>query len=249
MSFLILIFGFILLLLGSILFLVAAFRASIWWLLGCLFIPFVQLFFLFFHWSKAWKPFLIQIIGFVAMLVGSSQLGWHLGEKLHEQWLEFHAVQTVEAPQASVPAEIPAGFYACEDSEGRVAYTNVPCEEDEVEANNVPPASDSLSDAFSARQSDVQVAGEGVVIKVLPDDNDGSRHQKFILELSSGQTLLVAHNIDLAPRIALLKEGDAIRFYGEYEWNEKGGVLHWTHHDPQGAHEAGWLEHEGRKYQ
>lgn len=94
-----------------------------------------------------------------------------------------------------------------------------------------------------------QVEGRGTVLRVLPDDNDGSRHQRFILELSSGRTVLVAHNIDLAPRIAGLQGGDSVSFYGEYETNDRGGVIHWTHHDPQGRHPHGWLEHKGQRYQ
>ncbi|HGP4935534.1 TPA: DUF3465 domain-containing protein, partial [Vibrio cholerae O1] len=103
-------------------------------------------------------------------------------------------------------------------------------------------ANDSvLQQAYKSQQSDLQVQGFGKVVKVLPDDNDGSKHQKFILKLNSGQTLLVAHNIDLAPRIPNLKVGDSVEFYGEYEWNKKGGVLHWTHKDPQNRHAHGWL--------
>lgn len=108
---------------------------------------------------------------------------------------------------------------------------------------------DELAQAFEDRRSDVQVQGRGEVIKVLADDNDGSRHQRFILRLPSGQTLLVAHNIDLADRVAALKVGDTVEFNGEYEWNAKGGVIHWTHHDPRGVHEAGWVRHKGRTYQ
>ncbi|WP_033931567.1 DUF3465 domain-containing protein, partial [Vibrio cholerae] len=100
-----------------------------------------------------------------------------------------------------------------------------------------------LQQAYQSQQSDLQVQGFGQVVKVLPDDNDGSKHQKFILKLNSGQTLLVAHNIDLAPRIPNLKVGDSVEFYGEYEWNKKGGVLHWTHKDPQNRHAHGWLKH------
>lgn len=103
--------------------------------------------------------------------------------------------------------------------------------------------------AIEPWSSGQQVQGEGAVVRILPDDNDGSRHQRFILQLESGRTLLVAHNIDLAPRIAALREGDTVAFNGEYEWNDRGGVIHWTHHDPQGRHVAGWLEHAGRRYQ
>ncbi|PAS32889.1 hypothetical protein CGT70_19245 [Vibrio cholerae] len=106
-----------------------------------------------------------------------------------------------------------------------------------------------LQQAYQSQQSDLQVQGFGQVAKVLPDDNDGSRHQKFILKLNSGQTLLVAHNIDLTPRIPNLKVGDSVEFYGEYEWNKKGGVLHWTHKDPQNRHAHGWLKHNGQVYE
>jgi len=106
-----------------------------------------------------------------------------------------------------------------------------------------------LARAFDRRAGSLQVEGSGVVTAVLPDDNDGSRHQRFILTLASGQTLLVAHNIDLAPRISGLRSGDRVAFFGEYEWNPRGGVIHWTHHDPQGRHVAGWLKHQGRVYQ
>jgi hypothetical protein len=106
-----------------------------------------------------------------------------------------------------------------------------------------------LSSAYQNRKSDIQVSGTGVVIRNLTDDTSGSRHQKFILKLSSGQTLLISHNIDLAPRINSLRKGDAVDFYGEYEWNSKGGLVHWTHHDPRGNHIGGWLKHNGATYQ
>lgn len=105
-----------------------------------------------------------------------------------------------------------------------------------------------LKQAYESRQSDLQVQGDGQVIRILPDDNNGSRHQRFILRLGSSQTLLVAHNIDLAPRIPTLAVGDTVEFYGEYEWNSQGGVLHWTHHDPNGRHADGWLRHKDQIY-
>lgn len=106
-----------------------------------------------------------------------------------------------------------------------------------------------LSEAYRSRKSDLQVGGSGTVVRILSDDVDGSRHQRFILRVGSGQTLLIAHNIDLAPRVSGLSEGDLVDFYGEYEWNDRGGVIHWTHHDPHGRHVAGWLKHQGRTYQ
>jgi Protein of unknown function (DUF3465) len=114
------------------------------------------------------------------------------------------------------------------------------------------PTSESdrvLGRAFEQHTSSLQVEGRGVVRRILPDDNDGSRHQRFILELGSGQTLLVAHNVDIAPRINGVRKGDRVAFRGEYEWNEEGGVVHWTHHDPGGRHPGGWLKHKGKTYQ
>lgn len=107
---------------------------------------------------------------------------------------------------------------------------------------------DAIGRAFATRASDIQVEGEGTVIRVLPDDLNGSRHQRFIVQLGSGQTLLISHNIDVAPRINALEVGDGVRFNGEYVWNAKGGIIHWTHHDPQGRHVEGWVIHNGRTY-
>lgn len=82
--------------------------------------------------------------------------------------------------------------------------------------------------------------GTGIVIRLLSDDNEGSRHQRFILDMRNGQTLLVAHNIDIAPRVPL-SLGDRVRYRGMYEWNDLGGLVHWTHHDPHGVEEGGYL--------
>ena len=106
-----------------------------------------------------------------------------------------------------------------------------------------------IEEAFARQESDIQVKDAGVVSRLLPDDNEGSRHQRFIVTLASGHTVLISHNIDLAPRIDGLQVGDEVSFNGEYEWNPQGGVVHWTHHDPAGRHEGGWVEFEGRRYE
>ncbi len=110
-------------------------------------------------------------------------------------------------------------------------------------------ADQEIADAFANQQSGLAVSDSGVVDRILSDDTEGGRHQRFILRLASGQTLLIAHNIDIAPRISGLSVGDSVEFSGQYEWNDKGGVIHWTHHDPSGHHQAGWIKHGGVTYQ
>lgn len=102
---------------------------------------------------------------------------------------------------------------------------------------------------FAERRSDVIVTDKARIKRVLRDDNDGSRHQRLLVDTPSGLTVLIAHNIDLAPRVPDPQVGSEISFKGEYEWTEKGGVLHWTHHDPAGRHSGGWLEYRGERYE
>lgn len=106
-----------------------------------------------------------------------------------------------------------------------------------------------IENAFKHQLGNLQVQSKGRVVAILKDDLEGSRHQRFLLALANGQTVLVAHNIDLTPRIDALQQNDVIEFYGEYEYNAKGGVIHWTHHDPRGKHVDGWLKHRGKIYQ
>ena len=114
----------------------------------------------------------------------------------------------------------------------------------------------ALIEAFKHKKSDIFVEGAGVVKKLLADDNKGSRHQKFLVSISPEQTLLFAHNIDLAPRVENLQVGDEVAFKGEYVYNPKGGVIHWTHKNPQGEirtpqgeTKAGWIKHNGKIYE
>jgi hypothetical protein len=67
---LIMLAGVVLVLYGGLMFLVAAFRESVWWGLACLFLPFVWFFFLIVHWTKARGPFFLQLLGLAAILAG-----------------------------------------------------------------------------------------------------------------------------------------------------------------------------------
>jgi hypothetical protein len=107
---------------------------------------------------------------------------------------------------------------------------------------------DVITRAFKAEKSDVMVECTATVKKVLPDDNETPRHQRLIVILRNDHTVLIAHNIDLAERVPI-KVGEKLRFRGEYEWNQEGGVIHWTHHDPGDRREGGWIEHDGVRYE
>lgn len=106
----------------------------------------------------------------------------------------------------------------------------------------------ALKNAFAQKQSHVWLEGNGTVKKLLPDDTKGARHQRFLVSVSPEQTLLFAHNIDLAPRVEQLSVGDQITFKGEYIYNPKGGIVHWTHHDPSGI-KGGWIKVNGQTYE
>lgn len=116
-----------------------------------------------------------------------------------------------------------------------------------------PPAApsaglDRIREAYAREESGILVEGAATVVKVLPDDRDGDRHQRFIVELDRHHTLLVAHNIDLALRAPVVV-GSTIAFKGQYEWSDQGGVVHWTHHDPGNRRPGGWIDVNGQRYE
>lgn len=100
---------------------------------------------------------------------------------------------------------------------------------------------------YGLAHDSTMIEDAGLVVQLYSDDHVGSRHQRFVVRLSCGQTLLIAHNIDLARRVPV-SVFDRVEFKGEFEHNEKGGLVHWTHHDPRGEHEPGWVRHEGVEY-
>lgn len=110
-------------------------------------------------------------------------------------------------------------------------------------------ASDPLAKAYAERARGRMITARGTVARLLPDDREGSPHQRFVVRTASGLTVLVSHNLDLAQRLEGLRVGDAISLYGEYEWNDQGGVMHWTHNDPDGQHVTGYIDWNGRRYQ
>lgn len=102
--------------------------------------------------------------------------------------------------------------------------------------------------AQKAHLKRVYVTVEALVFKLLSDDTRGIPHQRFLLQLTNGSTILVAHDTQMAPRVPV-RVGDMVKIHGEYIWNEKGGVIHWTHHSNSALHEPGWIEFNGQRYE
>ena len=99
----------------------------------------------------------------------------------------------------------------------------------------------AITEAYQNQLSNIQISGSGKVIafSVMTIKAVVIKDSSYFCPPANS---LVAHNIDLAPKISTLQKGDVVQFFGEYKWNSKGGVIHWTHQDPDGRHISGWLK-------
>ncbi len=104
-----------------------------------------------------------------------------------------------------------------------------------------------METSYTKRDTGRWIEGTGFVRRLLNDQSDGARHQRIVIQVPGGSTLLVAHNIELADRVPV-GVGDRIHFRGVYEWNELGGLIHWTHHDPMGDDDGGYVRFRRRVY-
>ena len=102
---------------------------------------------------------------------------------------------------------------------------------------------------YHNHQSNVEVTADGTVVRLLADRTSSTgTHEQFIIKLSSQNlTVEIEHNISIGTRVPVA-DGDHVIVHGEYVWNSKGGLIHFTHHDPQGTHEGGYIEDNGRTY-
>lgn len=107
---------------------------------------------------------------------------------------------------------------------------------------------DELLTAQSNQCKKAEVLFSAPVLKLLADDRKGTPHQRFLLQLSNGTTVLVAHNTRMAPKVPL-QAGDVVVIKGEYIWNDRGGVVHWTHHTDTPRHPGGYIQFNGQTYQ
>lgn len=121
-------------------------------------------------------------------------------------------------------------------------------EQSDGAANSQQLGQDQLLQAQASRSKKVEVVFSAQVARLLPDDRKGTPHQRFLLQLSNGTTVLVAHNTKMAPPVPI-QVGDLVTIKGEYIWNDKGGVVHWTHHTDTPRHEGGYIQAAGQTYQ
>jgi hypothetical protein len=108
----------------------------------------------------------------------------------------------------------------------------------------------AIQSDFAEHRSNVEVTADGQVTRLLTDDHgpDGT-HQRFIVRLGGlDQTVLIDNNVDIGRRAAVAV-GDAVTVHGEYVWNDQGGLIHFTHHDPAHTHEGGWIDAKGVRYE
>ncbi|MEO8632975.1 MAG: DUF3465 domain-containing protein [Chloroflexota bacterium] len=119
-------------------------------------------------------------------------------------------------------------------------------------SSTVAPAADNaaIARAFADHRSELQVTAQGRVERLLSDDTSAtSTHQRFILKLDDlAQTLLITNNVSVGKRVPVAA-GDALVVHGEFIWNDQGGLVHFTHHDPDGSHESGWILRDGVRYE
>jgi hypothetical protein len=108
----------------------------------------------------------------------------------------------------------------------------------------------AVCSAYQAGHSHVEVVADGTVTRVLGTrPGVESPHEGFLFRLGSGCSLVVRveSNVDFTGAIPL-DRGQHVVVKGEYEYYPRGGVIHWTHRDPRGRHEGGWVQAGGRMY-
>ncbi|MGA8534028.1 MAG: DUF3465 domain-containing protein [Candidatus Tumulicola sp.] len=118
-------------------------------------------------------------------------------------------------------------------------------------AGAAAPNDAAVCDAFRAGQSHREVVADGRVERVLGvAAGRVSPHEGFLMRLNSGCDVVVRveANTDFTGTFPLAA-GDRVVVKGEYEFYPGGGVIHWTHRDPRGRHEDGYVEAGGRTYQ
>jgi hypothetical protein len=110
----------------------------------------------------------------------------------------------------------------------------------------------AVFDAWRAARSRVEVTASGSVARVLGQrEGPSGMHEGFLLHLRGGAgrglTVRVEDNTDITGPIPL-RAGDDVVVRGEYIYDSRGGIIHYTHRDPRARHPAGYVRVNGRIY-
>ncbi len=105
-----------------------------------------------------------------------------------------------------------------------------------------------IVELYAQQESGVMVEFEARVERILSDDKVPPRHQRFILTLNNGHSVLIAHNLELSERVPI-KLNDRVKVHGMYQFNAQGGIVHWTHRDQGVGTRHGWIELGGKRYE
>jgi hypothetical protein len=100
--------------------------------------------------------------------------------------------------------------------------------------------------AFQTHRSKLWLTVSAHVTRDLADAHGTYTHQRFIVTCSGGFTLLIVNDISIGER-APAHIGDTVTVRGQYIWNDQGGLIHFTHHDPEGG-PGGYIDEDGAQY-
>lgn len=111
----------------------------------------------------------------------------------------------------------------------------------------------AIYDAWRSNRSHLEVTAEGSVARRLGTRVGRSgTHEGFLLHLTGaagrGLTVRVEDNVDITGPIPLT-EGAEVEVRGEYIFDRRGGIIHYTHRDPRGRHSAGYVRVNDKFYQ
>lgn len=87
---------------------------------------------------------------------------------------------------------------------------------------------------------------DATVVRVLGERAGHSgEHEGFIIR-AAGRTFKVEDNVDITGPIPL-QQRDVVSLLGQLECDDF--VIHWTHHDPRGRHQSGYVKVNGKLYE
>ncbi|HEY7981810.1 MAG TPA: DUF3465 domain-containing protein [Candidatus Eremiobacteraceae bacterium] len=133
----------------------------------------------------------------------------------------------------------------------RAALSCFACALASCSLGGVNPDNASALDAIAHGQSGTEVTVEGPVVRVLSTHSGAQGvHEQFIVAVRANNTeqdVLVADNISIG-RAAPVHQGDDVTVRGELAIDPGGPVIHWTHNDPRGRHQSGFVRLGGVLY-